>query len=132
MGDEKGVDIFVADSDGQNERRITDDASKGIYNGSPMFFPDSELIAFYSDNGTASSIVVMRANGTERKVDLSEGQNWYPRWSADSRWLVYTAAVAGSENEYIDVFAIQASGDSKPILLAGDDKREQEGSWFPK
>lgn len=131
VGDQKGVDIFMADSNGQNERRITKDADQAIYNGSPMFSPDGKRIAFYSDNGMASSIVVMRADGTKRNVVVAEGQNWYPRWSPDGRWLVYTAAVRMGENENIDVFAIRASGQGKPILLAGGAKREQEGSWRP-
>ncbi len=36
----KGADIFVADSDGANERRLTSDEADDLYNGSPTFSPD--------------------------------------------------------------------------------------------
>ena len=127
---EQGADLFVADSNGKNERRLTQD--KDIYNGSPVFSPDGSQIAFYSDDGKASALVVMNVDGTKRRTVLAQGQNWYPRWSPDGRWLVYTAAVSGGDGNDIDVFATAVAEGGSPIRLAGGAKREQEGSWRPK
>ena len=127
---ENGADLFVADSDGKNERRLTSD--KDVYNGSPVFSPDGRSIAFYADDGTNSALVIMNGDGTGRRTVLAEGKNWYPRWSPDGVWLVYTAAVGGGDDGNIDIFAISLTGEGKPILLAGGAKREQEGSWRPK
>lgn len=126
---ENGANLFVADRDGQNELQLTSD--EDVYNGSPVFSPDGQAIAFYADNGTASALVVMKADGSGRRTVLAEGKNWYPRWSADGRWLVYTAAVSGGDAGNVDVFAIPIAGDGKPLLLVGGPKREQEGSWRP-
>ena len=131
-GDKKGADVFIADADGGNERRITNDQDRNLYNGSPMFSPDGKWIAFYADDEKTSALVVMAVDGTNRRTVLAEGKNWYPRWSPDGRWLVYTAAVTGADEGNIDILAVPASGDGKPMLLAGSPKREQEGSWRPR
>ena len=127
---ENGAHLIVADSDGKNERQLTNDGD--VYNGSPVFSPDGKAIAFYSDDGTRSALVVVNADGTGRRTVLADGQSWYPRWSPDGRWLVYTAAVSGGGEGNIDVLAIPVAGDGKPILLAGGAKRELEGSWRPR
>jgi hypothetical protein len=63
---------------------------------------------------------------------VAEGYNWYPRWSPDGRWLVYTAIAPGDDKKNIDIFAVPVAGDAKPILLVGGSLREVEGSWRPK
>ena len=47
---EKGADVYIAGSDGKNERRLTHDQEQNLYNGSPTFSPDGKSIAFYSDD----------------------------------------------------------------------------------
>ncbi len=127
---EQGADLFVADAAGKNEQRLTKD--KDVYNGSATFSPDGSQIAFYSDDGKASALVVMNVDGTKRRTVLAQGQNWYPRWSPDGRWLIYTAAVSGGDGSNIDVFAIPVAEGGNPVLLAGGERREQEGSWRPR
>lgn len=129
---ENGADLFLADRSGKNERRLTNDVAKDLYNGSPAFSPDGKSIAFYSDDGSAAALVVIDVDGKGRRTVLAEGQSWYPRWSPDGRWIVYTAAVSGGGEGNTDVFAVPASGEGKPILLVGGAQREQEGSWRPK
>ncbi|MFN0152369.1 MAG: hypothetical protein ACKVU1_16820 [bacterium] len=126
---ENGADIFVADSDGKNERRITNDAEKGVYNGSPSFSPDGKLIAFYSDDGSAAALVIVGIDGAGRRTILAEGHNWYPRWSPDGRWIVYTASVESGDKGNVDIFAVPVAGDGQPTLLVGSDKRDLEASW---
>lgn len=128
---ESGADIFIADHDGKNERRLTNDAGNGIYNGSPTVSPDGKSIAFYSDDKTGAALAVMKVDGSRRRTVLTGGHNWYPRWSPDGRWLVYTASVSGGDEGNVDVFAVRVAGDRKPVLLVGGAKRELEGSWRP-
>lgn len=127
---ELGADVFIADADGSNEKRLTNEHEKNIYNGSPSFSPDGKWIAFYSDDTKSAALVVMDVEGNQRRTVLAEGYNWYPKWSPDSQWLTYTAKVDDVGN--IDVFAIKVSGDEPPVLLVGSPKREQEASWSPK
>lgn len=126
---EDTANVFAADADGMNERRLTDD--RGLYNGTPVFSPDGTRIAFYSADGTASALVVLQADGRGRRTVLSGGQSWYPRWSPDGRWLVYTAAVDGSDDD-LDLFAVAVEGAAEPILLVAAPGREAEGSWRPR
>ena len=128
---EDGADLFVADRSGQNERRLTNDGSQEIYNGSPTFSPDGRWIAFYASDAERSALVVIDREGGQRRTLLATGQNWYPRWSPDGQWLVYTAAASGGGEGNTDLYAIAIAGDATPILLAGGDARELEGSWRP-
>jgi TolB protein len=126
---EKGADIYIADADGTNERRITYDQEKNIYNGSPTFSPNGKSIAFYSDDEKTAALVVINVDGSGRRTVLADGKNWYPRWSPDGRWLVYTATVIGGDKGNIDIFAVPAAGKGPPILLVSSPKRDLEGSW---
>lgn len=129
---EKGADIHIADADGKHERRLTQDQEQGVYNGSPVFSPDGKQIAFYADLVKSSAVVVMTLDGSQRRTVVSEGNNWYPRWSPDGRWLVYTARVSDADPDNFDVRAVSLAGESKPITLVSGPKREQEASWRPK
>lgn len=128
---EKGADVFIADANGTNERQVTHDDSAGLYNGAPSFSPDGRQLAFYSASSTASALVVLDLQTQQRRTLIAEGQNWYPRWSPDGRWLVYTAAVPGAEKGNIDLFALPVDGRGPPLPLVASPKRDQEGSWRP-
>lgn len=128
---EKGADIYIAGADGKNERRITNDQEKNIYNGSPTFSPDGKSIAFYSDDEKSAALVVITVDGKDRRTVLSGARNWYPRWSPDGGWLVYTATVTSGDQGNIDIFAVPVAG-GRPVLLVGSPKRDLEGSWRPK
>lgn len=128
---EKGADVFIADANGENERQITNDQDRNVYNGSPAFSPDGKRIAFYSDDETSAALTVVGVDGKNRRIVLPEGHNWYPRWSRDGRWLIYTARAPGDDKANIDLFAVRVSGSNKPIRLIGSAKRDQEGSWRP-
>lgn len=129
---EKGADVYVADSDGTNERRVTNDQDHGIYNGSATFSPDGKWIAFYSDDEKSAALTVIGVDGQNRRTILAEGYNWYPRWSPDGRWLIYTGISPRDDTKNIDIFAVPATGEAKPTLLVGGAKREVEGSWRPQ
>lgn len=127
----KGADVYVADSDGSNEKRITHDQEQDIYNGSATFSPDGKYIAFYSDNNKSAALTVIGVDGKNRRTIITEGYNWYPRWSPDNRWLTYTAIAPGEDKKNIDLYAVPLTGESKPIPLITGPKREVEGSWRP-
>jgi hypothetical protein len=125
---ENGADIFVARNDGSGEKQLTEGGD--VYHGSPVFSPDGSRIAFYADNGESSALVVMSSDGTHRRVIRSEGKNWYPRWSPDGNWLVYSAAVPGTEDD-LDVLAIEAGG-GEPVPIVAGESRDSEGRFSPQ
>jgi len=128
VGDQ-GADLFLVDSNGNTIQRLTNDE---FSNGAGVFSPDGKRVAFYSDRGEESDIVVINADGSGRRTVVSEGRNWYPRWSPDGRWLVYTANVSDGADEDLDIYAVPVDGGSSPTRLAGGSGREAEGRWQPR
>ena len=123
----QGADIYQLDPSGSVLRRFTEDEPS---DGAPVFSPDGSAIAFYGDRGETSALVILDADGTHRRTLLAGGQQYYPRWSPDGRWLVYTAASPDGGDDY-DVMATLADGTGSSILLAGGPDREAEGRWRP-
>lgn len=126
--DDNGGDIFEADADGTNLHRLTEDT---LYNGAATYSPDGSMIAYYADNGTTSNIMVMNADGTGKRNLTNSGQSWYPRWSPDGKWIVYTAANPEGGESDLDIQALPVFENSQPRKIAGGGGREAEGSWKP-
>jgi len=128
VGDQ-GADLFVVDSNGNTIQRLTNDE---FSNGAGAFSPDGKRVAFHSDRGEESDIVVINADGSGRRTVVSEGQNWYPSWSPDGRWLAYTANVSDGADEDLDIYAVPVDGGLSPTRLASSSGREAEGRWQPR
>lgn len=58
--------------------------------GSPAFSPDGKWLALESDESGRAEIVARAADGGRRTAISSEGGT-HPRWSADGRFVYYTA-----------------------------------------
>jgi len=65
----------------------------GTCDGAPHWSPEGQWLAFESKNGEGLGIRVAKADGSESRA-LTHQHEWnrYPRWSADSQRLVYSAA----------------------------------------
>lgn len=125
--DDGGTDLFVVEDDGAIRARLTYDAAS---NGAASLSPDGGLVAFHADRGETSDLAVVGLDGSDRRTVLRGGRHWYPRWSPDGRWLVFTSSVPGSEDRDLDVLAVPLEG-GDPVVLAGGPGREAEGSWRP-
>jgi TolB protein len=124
---EQGADIVLVDGEGNLVQRLTDDDAT---NGAPTFSPNGKQVVFHADYGGRSEIVVIDTDGANRRVVVAQGRNWYPDWSPDGRYLIYTAAnPAGAEGD-LDVVAIPIDGDDS-VTVAGGPDREAEGRWRP-
>lgn len=61
---EQGSNLFVVDAGGKTVRQLTDDASS---NGAGVFSPDGGRVAFHTDRGEESAIVVISTDGSGRR-----------------------------------------------------------------
>jgi TolB protein len=81
------MEIFAADLDGHNLRRLTD--SPG-YDAEGAYTPDGKQIVFCSNRGGNPNLFVMDADGSHvRQLTNFPGYNGGPFTSPDGRWVIY-------------------------------------------
>lgn len=85
-------DIYLADADGSNVRRLTSDAA---YEYEPRWSPDSRLIAFVRDG----DLWLMAADGSGQRRLTTGLTVDSPTWSPDGRHIAFVIAGGGSMNE---------------------------------
>jgi Tol biopolymer transport system component/peptidoglycan/xylan/chitin deacetylase (PgdA/CDA1 family) len=125
---EKQSDLFLADGQGNILRQLTDDDR---FIGSPDFSPGGSGIAFYSRHEDGSRIEVIGTDGEDRRALVSYGESWYPHWSPDGCWLVYTATREPGTEDDLDIRAIPSNGAGDWLTLVSGPGREGEASWRP-
>jgi len=98
-------DLYVADADGANARRLTHDSAQVR---APAFVgPNGDQIVFESSKGGKAQIYVMKLDGTgRRQLTASDNPNTDPSVSPDGRKVLY---VSVRDRNY-DVFEIGIDG----------------------
>jgi Tol biopolymer transport system component len=94
-------EIYVANSDGSGQTRLTYDSSKDI---SPLCSPDGNKIAFVSDRSGDYQIRVMDidgANGFRISDNYEDNSNMSLAWSPDSKKIAYMEIGSNSSDLYI-------------------------------
>ncbi|WP_310572097.1 S41 family peptidase [Gemmatimonas sp.] len=83
-------DIWLADADGANPRRLTAHVARDIM---PRFSPDGRWIAFTSNRLGNNDVYVMPASGGEpRQLTWHSGDDQALYWTPDGREIVFTSA----------------------------------------
>lgn len=118
-------DLFLLEVESGRERRLTA-TSEG--ESSAVFSHDGRRIAAHAETADESQIVVMDLDGARRRaVTAGPGLRYYPRWSPDDRWIVFTASETGDQ---YDLQAVEvATGAVVELLATSEDERE--GEWLP-
>lgn len=117
--------VFVLDVEGGAERRLTH-GDAGEY--SAVFSHAGDRIAFHSDSGDESQIVVADLRGGTREALTSgPGLRYNPRWSPDDRWILFSASEDGRQ---YDVKAVRLENGFVLDLVATPED-EREGEWLP-
>jgi hypothetical protein len=92
-------DLYVADADGRNPRRITIDPGS---EGEPVWTPDgTRLIYSFTPSGGAPQLVSVRADGTDpQPITSSAGGNRSPDVSPDGRRVAFVSLRDGNPEIY--------------------------------
>ena len=106
-------EVFVAEADGSNPRRLIDAGAARTFN--PAWSPDGRLIAYYRETGDgADQIHVVAPDGTgDRNVTNDGFNNVYPGWTPDGR-VVYGQ---GQKGRPTNAFTVGVDGSGKQPLL---------------
>lgn len=78
-------EIWLADADGGNLRRLTTESSGFV--GSPRWSPDAEALVFERHAVDGQGIYVVDAGGGTPRLLAQDG--FSPSWSRDGKWIYY-------------------------------------------
>ncbi|MFN7945648.1 MAG: S41 family peptidase [Blastocatellia bacterium] len=82
-------DIWTADENGQNIRRLTVHKARDVY---PRFSPDGKWIAFSSDrNGNLDVFIIPAEGGAAKQLTFHSADDTVQGWSPDSRSILFAS-----------------------------------------
>jgi TolB protein len=117
--------LFVADADGANQRRILESPRPLM---SPAWSPDGQWLAYVSfETKRAAVYVQLVATGERRQVSARAGINGAPAWSPDGHKLALTLGGA-SGNPDIYVLDLGSQGLTR---ITDDPAIDTEPEWAP-
>jgi tricorn protease len=82
-------DIWTADENGQNVRRLTVNRARDVY---PRFSPDGQWVAFSSDrDGNLDVFVVPATGGTPKQLTHHSSDDTVLAWTPDSKAILFAS-----------------------------------------
>jgi serine/threonine protein kinase/Tol biopolymer transport system component len=106
------ANLWVAGTDGTNERQITFDHEPDVAVGVPYWSPSGEWIVFIVSRAFRTGLAIIRPDGSDRRP-IGPARAWHASWSSDGRWVYYsTPSDAGFRQEKAPV-----DGGSPEIVL---------------
>ncbi len=92
-------EIFIADYDGANQRRVTVNRQLNVF---PSWSPDGRAIAYTSyRRGYPDIFISLIYQGTMETPTKGVGQNWLPAFSPDGTRLAFTSNRDGNSEIYV-------------------------------
>ncbi|HEY1719034.1 MAG TPA: DPP IV N-terminal domain-containing protein [Verrucomicrobiae bacterium] len=102
-------DIYVMDTDGQNQINLTTNS----YGHHPSWSPDGKSIAYM----VHGNVFVMRADGSD-KQNISKGttRDSEPFWSPDGQWIAFTRTAPAPDSAAMDIWIMKSDGTEQSQL----------------
>jgi len=101
-------DLWTADLDGQNVRRLTSDL---IVESSPAFSPDGAIIAFSAQyQGNVDVYVVPSGGGVPRRLTWHPGADIVQGFTPDGKSVVFTTARDQPVRSYLSLYSVPVTG----------------------
>ncbi len=120
-------DIFVMDSDGGNELRLTTELA---YDDQPVWSPDGATLAFISDrNGNFDIYTMPGSGGIPTRITNSPAADGFPAWSPDGARLAFVRGDLRNPSSF-EIFVMNADG-SNQMRLTNDSVIDGVPSWSP-
>lgn len=117
---EDSLDIFRLEVASGLETRISSGEADEY---SADYSHDGQLITFHAETDSEAQIVVSNADGSgQRLLTTGPGYRYYPRWSPDDRWVIYSYSDDGQQYDLRVVPA--GGGDERDLLATTMDERE--------
>lgn len=114
------TDLYVADFDGSNLRRLTKSPQD---ESSPCWSPDGRWILVAAKERERRTLCKVPVGGGSLKVVPTGGvpNPTEPDWSPDGKWIAFTSQAGGFQ-----ICVVPATGGAATTLVAGEDP-----SWAP-
>jgi TolB protein len=98
--EDRGVkEIYTADYDGENQRRLTTNRTLNI---TPAWSPDGRSLAYTSYRRGPPNIFVSHIyDGTLDEITKGAGQSWLPAWSPDGTRIAFASTRDGTSQIYV-------------------------------
>jgi hypothetical protein len=81
--------LWVAGTDGSNERQITFEHQADTAIGVPYWSPSGEWIVFIVSRAFRTGLAVIRPDGSDRRP-IGPDRCWHASWSADGNFVFYS------------------------------------------
>lgn len=107
-------EIYIMDTDGENLEQLTDNLGNAY---APEISPKYNRIAFTLASGNQQDIWVMRMDGGNARPFTATGSAIDPSWAPDAGEILF----AGTRQGINSLFTVQASENSKPKRVTGND-----------
>ncbi|HSE67508.1 MAG TPA: Ig-like domain-containing protein [Gemmatimonadales bacterium] len=122
-------DIYVADADGQNATRLTNDPGPDLQ---PVWTPDGHAIVFTGTRGGVKRIMMMQVNGTGlHELAGVPGGAQDPVISPNGNTLAFTGFPT-PKGPQSDIYTLSLTGTGAPVVVMGaKDRQEHLPAFLP-